>query len=496
MELMTKRTGEDVMLKTSTETQFINNKEIVSDRVTKIFNPANIKECVGEISQGTAADVELAVEAAEKAWESWAQTTASERGELLTKMAEYMERNYAPLAELLVRENGRLLSELNFDILGGANVIRYYSSLAAEVEKEEIIENHQGTMILTRQPMGVTSIIVPWNSPVYLTCLMLGPALMAGNTVVIKPSTFSPLAVTKILREMAKMLPSGVLNIVLGSGATVGEAMVSHPKVRKVTFTGSTEVGAGIIRNSANTIKNVSMELGGNDAAIILKDAEIDEKLVCELIKGVFIGCGQICFGVKRIYVQREKYSEFVERFTQAASSFKVGSGLDARSTMGPVNNESQYKMVKQLISDAREKGAKVTTVGEFVEGVNPEEGYFILPTIITNVAQDDPIVQNEQFGPVIPILPFDTEEEAIAMANDTEFGLGNSVWTKDVEKGFKLARRLQSGSVFVNVHRVGASAVNMPFGGFKQSGIGRGHGVEALYEQMELQALIHRTDM
>jgi aldehyde dehydrogenase len=493
---MTKRTEEDFMLKTSTETQFINNKEIVSDRVTRIFNPANVKECVGEISQGTAADVELAVEAAEKAWESWAQTTASERGELLEKMADYMESNFAPLAELLVRENGRVLSELNFDILGGANVLRYYSSLAAEVEKEEIIENHQGTMILTRQPMGVTSIIVPWNSPVYLTCLMLGPALMAGNTVVIKPSTYSPLAVTKILRELAKLLPSGVLNIVLGSGATVGEAMVSHPKVRKVTFTGSTEVGAGIIRNSASTIKNVSMELGGNDAAIILKDAEIDERLVSELIKGVFIGCGQICFGVKRIYVQREKYGEFVERFTQAASSFKVGPGLDARSTMGPVNNESQYKMVKQLISDAQENGAKVTTVGEFVEGVNPADGYFILPTIITNVAQDDPIVQSEQFGPVIPILPFDTEEEAIAMANDTEFGLGNSVWTKDVEKGFKLARRLQSGSVFVNVHRVGASAVNMPFGGFKQSGIGRGHGIEALYEQMELQALIHRIDM
>jgi aldehyde dehydrogenase len=194
--------------------------------------------------------------------------------------------------------------------------------------------------------------------------------------------------------------------------------------------------------------------------------------------------------------VQREKYHEFVERFVQAASCYKVGPGLDPESTMGPVNNESQYKMVKQLISEAEENGATVTTVGEFVEGLNPAEGYFILPTIVTNVKQDDPIVQSEQFGPVIPILPFDSEEEAISMANDTEFGLGNSVWTNDVERGFKIARKLQSGSVFVNIHRVGASAVNMPFGGFKQSGIGRGHGVEALFEQMELQALIHRSDM
>jgi aldehyde dehydrogenase len=484
------------MLKIRPESQFINGKEIVSERAVKIYNPANVKECVGEMSLGSVEDVNTAVVAAELAWEKWAQTSAKERGELLKKIAEFMESDHAAFAELLVRENGRVLSELKFDILGGANVLRYYSSLVEEVDKEEIIENHQGKMILTRQPTGVTSIIVPWNSPVYLTCLMLGPALMAGNTVVIKPSTYSPLALTKILKGAAKLLPVGVLNIVLGSGATVGEAMVSHPKVRKVTFTGSTEVGTGIIRSSANTIKNVSMELGGNDAAIILKDADINDRLINELIKGVFIGCGQICYGVKRIYVQHEKYNEFVERFVQAASSYKVGPGLDPQSTMGPVNNESQYKMVQQLISEAEENGATVTTVGEFVEGLNPADGYFILPTIVTNVKQDDPIVQSEQFGPVIPILPFDSEEEAISMANDTEFGLGNSVWTNDVERGFKIARKLQSGSVFVNIHRVGASAVNMPFGGFKQSGIGRGHGVEALYEQMELQALIHRTDL
>ncbi|PLS17050.1 aldehyde dehydrogenase [Bacillus sp. M6-12] len=484
------------MIKTDIEKLFINHIEIVSKEAVKIYNPASLNEIVGEMSLGTEEDVDLAVEAAEAAWNSWSITAPKERGELLKKIADSIEEYNASLAEILVRENGRVLSEVKGDILGGANVLRYYSSLTEEVKKEEIIENHQGKMVLARQPMGVVSIIVPWNSPVYLTCLMLGPALMAGNTVVIKPSTYSPIALTRILTAAAKILPKGVLNIVLGSGSTVGEAMVRHPKVRKISFTGSTEVGAGIIRSSAATIKNVSMELGGNDAAIILRDAEINERLIDELIKGVFIGSGQICYGVKRIYVQREKYTDFVDRFIEAASRIKVGNGLDERSTIGPVNNKAQYSMVKQLISQAEASGATVTAAGELVEGTIASEGYFILPTIITGVEQKHPIVQDEQFGPIIPIMPFETEEEAIEMANDTEFGLGNSIWTRDVNRGFQLGRKLQSGSVFVNIHRVGASAVNMPFGGFKQSGIGRGHGVEALYEQMELQAIIHRSDM
>lgn len=484
------------MVSMNSETMYINGKETSANQTTKIYNPASIQEIVGEIPVGSIEDVNQAVEAADIAWKQWSRTSAYERGELLKNMANYIEENHEPLVELLVRENGRVLAEVKGDILGGANVLRYYSSLAEQVEKEEIIENHQGKMILTYQPMGVTSIIVPWNSPVYLTCLMLSPALMAGNTVVIKPSTYCPLALTKILKGIAKLLPDGVLNIVLGPGSTVGEAMVTHPKVRKVTFTGSTEVGAGIIQKAANTIKNVSMELGGNDAAIILQDAEINDKLINELIKGVFIGCGQICYGVKRIYVYRDLYQVFVDRFTAEAKKMRVGPGLDPRVTLGPVNNKAQYDIVQKYISQAKESGANVNTVGELIEGTALDDGYYILPTIITNVVQENPIVQDEQFGPIIPILPYDSEEEAIAMANDTEFGLGNSLWTSNVERGFQLARNLQSGSVFVNIHRIGASAVNMPFGGFKQSGIGRGHGVEALFEQMELQAIIHRTDM
>lgn len=478
------------------ETMYIDGAEISTQEMKSIFNPANIHERVGEISMGTAADVDKAVLAAEKAWNQWKQVSVYDRAKYLSKAADYIAEHVQTLSELLVRENGKVFADAKGDVLGGAGVLRYYSSIADEVVKDTVVENHQGKMILTRQPMGVVSIIVPWNSPIVLAFLMLSPALLAGNCVVIKPSTYCPLTVTKILKELAKMLPPGVLNVVPGPGSTVGDAMVTHPRVRKVSFTGSTEVGANIMRNAASTIKNVSMELGGNDAAVILGDVEVNDKLINEIATGVFTTSGQICYGIKRVYVQREKYREFVDRFVEAASKIRVGFGLDPRATMGPINNRDQYDAVVELIEQTKKSGATVQTVGQLVEGTSPNDGYFVLPTIVTDVEQSHPIVQQEQFGPVIPILPFDTVEEAIEKANDSEFGLGNSVWTNDVEYGFQVARKLQSGSVFVNIHRLGASAVNMPFGGFKQSGIGRGHGIEGLHEYMELQALIHRTDM
>lgn len=478
------------------ETMFINGSEKYSDQKASIYNPAMFNESVGEITLGSENNVNDAVEAAEKAWPLWRRTSAQERAQWLEETAKFIEENRDDLARMLVLEHGKVFQEAVGDLLGGANVLRYYSTLADEVEKDKLVENRQGKMILTRQSMGVVSIIVPWNYPIILACLMLAPALLAGNCVVIKPATYCPLTLTKVLKQMAQLLPKGVLNIIPGSGSTVGKAMSLHPSVRKVSFTGSTEVGANVIQNSAGTIKNVSMELGGNDAAVVLKDAEVDDKLIDELLKGVFTACGQICYNVKRIYVQREKYQAFVDRFIEAANKIRVGYGLNTEASMGPLNNKAQYESVVQIMAELKESNAQVHTVGKFVENTPLSEGYYVMPAVVTNVSQKDPIVQQEQFGPIIPILPFETEEEAIEMANDTEFGLGNSVWTKDVDHGFEVARQLQSGTVFVNIHRAGASAPNMPFGGFKQSGIGRGHGVEALHEQMELQALVHRTDM
>lgn len=478
------------------ESLYIDGSEEKASHSAKIYNPAKTSECVGEISLGSSEDVDAAVKAAERAWESWKQSSPEARARVLLHTTQYIEDNIEDLARMLVLEHGKTLNEAKGDLLGGANVLRYYSSLTDEVTRETVVENHQGKMILTRQPVGVVSIIVPWNYPIILAFLMLAPAIMAGNTVLIKPATYCPLTLTKVLKHLAKQLPDGVLNIVPGSGSTVGEAMVRHPRVRKVSFTGSTEVGVSVIKNAADTIKNVSMELGGNDAAVILKDAEINQKLFDELMKGVFTACGQICYNVKRIYVHRDHYEAFVEGFTETANQIKVGNGLNPNVTMGPINNKPQFDTVQAIINEIKKTKATIQTVGEFVEEGELSDGYFIMPMIVTNVDQKDAIVQQEQFGPVIPIIPFDTEEEAIQYANDTEFGLGNSVWTQDVEHGFEVARKLQSGSVFVNIHRAGASGPNMPFGGFKQSGMGRGHGVEALHENMELQALIHRSDM
>ncbi|WP_102346035.1 aldehyde dehydrogenase family protein [Bacillus sp. Marseille-P3661] len=483
------------MIKTASGKMYINGAVVDSKQTVNVYNPAATKEVVGEIALGSSADVDRAVEAAECAWSHWRSTPPEERAKKLEQMAAHIEEHQDELIKLLVRENGKLFSQAKRDVLGGANVLRYYSTLAHELN-DRVIDNEQGRMILARQPMGVVSIIVPWNSPVLLGSLMLAPALLAGNTVLIKPSNYCPLTVGKVLNDLAEMLPAGVLNVLLGSGSTVGEAMVKHPKVRKISFTGSTEVGASVLRNAADTIKNVTMELGGNDAALVLKDADVNQKLVDELIKGVFTNSGQICYNVKRIYVHRDNYDAFVKAFIQSADRIRVGFGLDERATMGPVNNKAQYESIMNLIKQLEETDAVVHQVGDFVEGTNPSDGYFILPRIVTNVTQEDPIVQQEQFGPIVPIIPYDTEEEGIALVNDTEFGLGNSVWTTDVERGFEVARNLQSGSVFVNIHRGGASAVNMPFGGFKQSGIGRGHGVEALLALTELQALIHRVDL
>lgn len=475
---------------------WIDGKSHDAEQKTLIYDPGNHNSAVGEMSMGTTADVDRAVQAAERAWTAWTLISPQRRGEMIAQVNQYIEQNLDRLSRILVLENGKLLSEAKGEILGSMQVLRYYASLADEVNREKKIEDNRGTLILTRQPVGVVSVIVPWNSPIYLGFLMLAPALMAGNCVLVKPSTFAPLALTEILAEMSKCLPDGVLNVIPGSGSTIGNALVTHPAIRKVSFTGSTEVGRTILKDAAGTVKNVTMELGGNDAAIILESADVDEHLANELLQGAFCTAGQICYGVKRIYVHRSRYNAFLDAFMSAVGKMRVGHGLLEGASMGPVNNKQQFDFVNGLIAESRSSGARVEVLGNWVEGTDPNAGYYILPTVVHGVGQEAAIVQQEQFGPVIPLLSFSTEEEAIALANDSDFGLGNSVWSKDVGHALHVARKLQSGSVFINLHRLGASGVDMPFGGFKQSGTGRGHGIEALHEQMELQSIIHRTDM
>ena len=462
----------------------------------EVINPARVSEIVGDYALGAARHVDLAVRAAAAAFPAWSALPAAARGEQLLRAADEMAGHVPGWAETLTREVGKVLPESRGDAAGAVSLTRYFASLAAEVDAERPVELPlAGRGVLRYVPSGPVGVISPWNTPIYLTFLAVAPALIAGDTVVAKPPEDAPLAVTAALSVLARALPPGVVNIVPGRGDEAGAALAAHPAVRKILFTGSVETGKRVLRAAADTVKNVGLELGGNDAALVLRDAAIGPDLIRELIAGVFGMSGQVCYGVKRIYVDASRLAEFTGAFTEMAARIVVGDGLDPRSTIGPVTTRAGYEEVLSLRAASEIAGAQVHVVGTRLDPAGWEDGYFVRPTVVTGLAPDAPLVTAEQFGPVIPILPFADEDEAVRLANDTEFGLGASVWSADTERAWRLARRIQAGSVFVNVHRVGASPMSLPFGGFKQSGVGRNHGLESVLACMEQQAVVEFDD-
>ena len=463
------------------------------DDVIPIHDPADTDRVVGTVPRGTAADVDRAVQAAGEAFATWSRRSIEERGAALQRAAEAVLANREAREELLVRESGKILAEARGETTAASRILSYYAGLAGTFQLEEALPSPAGTVLVTRDPMGVAAVIGPWNAPLLLTMLAVAPALLAGNTVVVKPSTDAPLALIDFLRVLDVHLPPGVLNVVTGPGGEVGTALVTHPGVRRIMFTGSVATGRAIAAAAMGTLKRVSLELGGNDPALVLEDADLDGDLVAELVNAVYATSGQVCYAVKRIYVQEPIYDEFVDRFTAASARLRVGSGLDPRADIGPLINGRQLRFVEGLVDEAVARGAGVAVVGEQLDPAGWERGHFHLPTVVTGADHTYGVVAEEQFGPVIPIMPFTTAEEGIALANDTDFGLAASVWTGDEERGFAVARALEAGTSFVNTHRPGASGVDMPFGGFKQSGLGRGHGTVALEEQFELHTLSSR---
>lgn len=473
---------------------FVGGEEIPGE-LAVVHNPARLTETVGHYSRAGTQVAERAVSAADLAFRSWAATPAPRRAELLLDGTADVEAEITGLATLLTREHGKILADATAELTNTVKTLRYYAGLADYVERERRTDDHRGRIIERHVPMGVVAVVVPWNYPVLLATLMFAPALMAGNTVVLKLPDNAPLTLSSVLRRLARRLPPGVLNVLAGPGREIGVHLTTHPLVRRVSFTGSTDTGRTIMRDASVNLKNLGLELGGNDPAIVLETATVDDALIDGLLSGTFMTTGQVCYAPKRLYVHRNNYRQFVDAFTAAAARIRVGDGLNPVVTMGPLNNQAQYDTVRQLIAASEQEGAQVRAVGEFID-TDGTEGYFVRPTIVTGLSQDSALVQQEQFGPAIPILAFDSENEVVGLANDSEYGLAASVWSQDVDHAFDLARRIQAGSVFVNVHRVGASDPSMPFGGFKQSGIGRGHGEIALDEAMELQVLADRIDM
>lgn len=463
------------------------------DRVA-VNNPAVPSQVVGWHAIADTEQVDCAVESAAAAFPNWAKTPVDRRAELLATAAERVRGRLTELTSLLNREHGKTLAEAEAELEGAAGILKWHAGQARALTPT-VVNDERGRVVQRHIPLGVVAVIVPWNYPVLLSQLMLAPALLAGNTVVLKLPDHSPLTLSVVLRDIASLLPDGVLNVVAGHGQRVGERLTTHPEVRKVTFTGSTPTGKAIMRAASSTLKSVSLELGGNDAALILPDATIDHQLVEELILGTLTSAGQVCYAPKRIYVHSSKAAEFRDAFVRGASRLVVGDGANPDVTMGPLNNSDQLDVVRSLLADAEQNGATVTSLGRMSDN-RDEAGLFFQPRLVSGLPNTAAVVQEEQFGPLIPVVVYETEEQAIAFANDTEFGLAASVWSDDVDHAFEVAAQLEAGTVFVNVHRVGASSVAMPFGGLKQSGIGRGHGVEGIVEYTELQILAQREDM
>ena len=460
----------------------INGKRVEAAQHLDVCNPAD-GSVAGQMPVATEAHLNDAVAAAAAAFPAWAATPDEERQALCFKVADIIEAHAEELAQLLTLEQGKPLGGLGsrFELGGAMAWTRATAALSLPVEVLQ--DTPEGRVELHRKPIGVVGSITPWNWPVMIACWHLIPAIRAGNTVVSKPSSLTPLSTLRMVELMNKVLPPGVVNVVTGGGG-LGGALSAHPGVSKMVFTGSTPVGKKVMEAATGTLKRLTLELGGNDAGIVLPDAA--PKAIAEgLFWGAFINNGQTCAALKRLYVHDSIHDQVCEALVAYAANIPVGDGRLETSVLGPVQNENQFNLVRELVDDARAHGGKVLLGGNPSNG----PGHFYPLTLISNVDNGVRVVDEEQFGPVLPIIRYSDVEEAIARANASEFGLGGSVWSSDIEAAKKIAKRLECGSVWINKH--GAIQPNAPFGGVKQSGLGIEFGVEGLKEFTTVQTLL-----
>lgn len=423
--------------------------------------------------------LDLAVQAAQKAFRPWAADGPARR-EALVRCADVLAPEAERIGALLTREQGKPLAEAVAEVHGAAFWLRHTAGL--EIPVERLHEDDDTRIELHRKPLGVVAAITPWNFPIVLSVWKIASGLLAGNTMVLKPSPFTPLSSLEMGRVLQQALPPGVLNVVAG-GDDLGRWLSEHPAVRKISFTGSVATGKKIAAVAAPDLKRVTLELGGNDPAIVL--ADVDPKQIAEkLFWGAFRNAGQICIAVKRVYAEEKVYQPLVDALAEVARNVVVGSGLDPATQMGPINNRPQFDRVNELIESARRDGARFAVGGEPMPG----PGYFVRPTLVTEIADGSRLVDEEQFGPVLPIIPVRSAEDAVARANASHFGLGGSVWTNDTARGASLARELECGTAWVNQH--GALTPFAPFGGCKWSGLGYENGPWGLAAFTELQVL------
>ena len=453
-------------------------------------NPAT-GEVLTQVAEASAADVDRAVQAARPAFEdrsgAWRKLSASERGRLIWRLADLVENNIEELAELETLDNGKPIFESRYvDMPMVVDVLRYYAGLATKVYGETVNTSESAFTYTLREPVGVVGLIVPWNFPLLLASWKIGPALACGNTIVLKPAEQTPLTTLK-LGELAMQagFPAGVINIVTG-GPETGKAIVAHPGIDKIAFTGSTAVGKEIMRGAADTLKRVTLELGGKSPNIVFADADVDSA-VKGAINGIFYGKGEVCNAGSRLFLERKLKDEFTEKLVARTSKMKPADPLDPKTRLGAIVSQQQMQTVLSYIDAGKKDGAKLVAGGNRVS-VDGSKGFFLEPTIFGDVNNDMRIAREEIFGPVLSVLTFDDVDDVIEQANNNSYGLAAAVWTRDVKRAHIVSRRLKAGTVWINTY--GLMDAALPFGGFKSSGFGRELGAHAIEHYTELKTV------
>jgi len=431
----------------------------------------------------------LAVDEAETAFDSWASRTIRERGMILVKGAAHVRQRVDELSRLLTAEQGKPLKEAVDEIRGFANILEYFNGISGAMQGDLINLDRAGDAIVVRKPIGVCGAIIPWNMPAIIMGWKIAPALLAGNTMVFKPASVTPLT-NLLLAEILETagLPPGVLNIVTGRGEDVGEEMVRHPAIRRISFTGDTDTGRVIRGLASDHLKELSLELGGSDPMVVWKDADI-ERAVAGAVRGRFYNAGQTCTAVKRLYVHQEIAGEFTKRLAKAVEGLRVGNGLFQGVDMGPLCGSLPKERIVQLMDEVHsECQGDIISGGSSLTGPEYDRGYFFAPTIVREPSPDCVLLRTEVFGPVLPVISFPDLDSAIRHANDTNYGLGASIWTRDLSIVKEFFSSVQAGLVWVNRHQV--VPPELPFGGVKESGIGRENGIDAFYSYTRTKSL------
>jgi betaine-aldehyde dehydrogenase len=463
---------------------YINGEWVASNngKSFPVYDPST-EQVIAEVPDSNAKDVDRAVAAARNAFENgpWASSTAQERGRVLFKLAEDVRQNTAALAELEARNSGKPIVEAEYDMTDVATCFEYYGGLATKISGHVNPVPDNALSLSLKEPVGVAGQIIPWNYPLLMAAWKLAPALAAGCTCVLKPAEQTPLTVLELAKHFeACGLPNGVVNIVTGFGETAGAPLVQHPDVNKIAFTGSAAVGKQIVKMAADTVKRVTLELGGKSPNIFFADADFEPAIDGALF-GVFINQGEVCSAGSRILVQRSIYNKFVEAMAAKAKTIKLGPPLERETKMGPLVSKEQYDRVCSYLELGKKEG-KLAAGGGRPKDI--EHGYYVMPTIFYDVDNSARIAREEIFGPVASVIPFDDEADAVRIANDSPYGLAAAVWTRDIFKAFRAVKKIRAGIVWVN--HMQPTYVEAPWGGFKQSGFGRELGPWGIEEYLE----------